>query len=95
MMVEQVLGTDELLVVFPMLLNEKLDVVDESDVVEGVMFAPLFDLLCDGADIKCFGWVEGGFGATFGQNIWGAWEVMNGACDVSVDETMVGDCVLV
>ena len=66
MAVEQVLGTDDLLVLLPMLFNEMLEVVDEGDIVEGVVFAPLFDLLCDGLDVRCFGWVESRLGAAFG-----------------------------
>ena len=59
MMVEHMLGPDEFLVVFPVLLNEQLDVVDESDILKGVVSAPLSGLLCDSVDIKGFGWVEG------------------------------------
>ena len=51
MTVEQVLGADELLVLLPMLFNELQDVVSESVVAEGVVSAPLFDLLCDGVDV--------------------------------------------
>ena len=39
--------------------DEQLDVVDESDILKRMMFAPLFDLLCDGVEVSGFGGVEG------------------------------------